>query len=244
MSEFAGKNVAVLNGSSDIGQSIICAFLEAGAKVASLEPHGASNSSRFMPKLSGHANFHVIPLNGEACPAIEACERGMGELDILICAAPPVGHVHVLEMNPDTLRQTVEQELVVPALLMQEAGRRMAERGNGRIVAFFSMSAKTGMHTNVAPFAAAKGGLLAYARVMAAELAPLGVTVNSVATSLFEPQVAMLEADERDALAQAVPVRRFGKPTEAAHAALFLASNDAAFITGETMNLSGGRFMD
>jgi NAD(P)-dependent dehydrogenase (short-subunit alcohol dehydrogenase family) len=79
---------------------------------------------------------------------------------------------------------------------------------------------------------------------MAAELAPTGVTVNAIATSLFEPQVAILEYAEREALAKAIPVRRFGKVSEASHAVLFLASDQAAFITGETMNLSGGRFMD
>jgi NAD(P)-dependent dehydrogenase (short-subunit alcohol dehydrogenase family) len=147
-------------------------------------------------------------------------------------------------MQAADLRRIVEDELCVPALLMQEAGRRMARRGNGRIISLFSMSAKTGVHTKVGPFAAAKGGVLAYSRVMAAELAPTGVTVNAIATSLFEPQVAILEYAEREALAKAIPVRRFGKVSEASHAVLFLASDQAAFITGETMNLSGGRFMD
>jgi len=117
-------------------------------------------------------------------------------------------------------------------------------KGCGRIVVFCSMSGKTGVHTNVAPFAAAKGGLLAYLRVMAAELAAAGVTVNAVATSLFESQVASLAPDERQELTRGIPVRRFGRADEAAHAALFLASRNAAFITGETLNLSGGRFMD
>jgi NAD(P)-dependent dehydrogenase (short-subunit alcohol dehydrogenase family) len=244
MSEFAGKTVAVLNGSSEIGQSIMRAFLEAGAKTVSLEPSGEEERPKFFPDLAANRDFRVVGLQGGGSAAIEECERLVGALDVLVCAAPPVEHVPVLEMDADMLRDVVEHELIVPALLMQEAGRRMAQRGQGRVVVFFSMSGKTGVHTKVAPFAAAKGGLLAYVRIMAAELAPLGVTVNSVATSLFEPQVAMLEADEREALAKAVPVRRFGKPTEAAHAALFLASNGAAFITGETMNLSGGRFMD
>jgi NAD(P)-dependent dehydrogenase (short-subunit alcohol dehydrogenase family) len=142
------------------------------------------------------------------------------------------------------MRNVIDRELLLPALFMQEAARRMVPRGHGRIIVFTSMSAKTGVHTHVGPFAAAKGGLIAFARVMAAELAAKGVTVNAIATALFEPQVAALGAGAREQLARGIPVGRFGKPEEAAHAALYLASPYGAYVTGETMNLSGGRFMD
>jgi NAD(P)-dependent dehydrogenase (short-subunit alcohol dehydrogenase family) len=120
----------------------------------------------------------------------------------------------------------------------------MADRGRGRIISFSSMSGKTGVHPGVGPFAAAKGGLIAFSRVLAAELAPRGVTVNVIATSLFEPQVAVLDDDHRKRVLAGIPVGRFGRSVEAADAALFLASDDAGYITGETLNMSGGRFMD
>jgi 3-oxoacyl-[acyl-carrier protein] reductase len=120
----------------------------------------------------------------------------------------------------------------------------MAKRGRGRIIVFASMSGKTGPHHNVGPFAAAKGGLLAFVRVLAAELAEHGVTVNGIATALFEPQVAAMTEEKRAALRRGIPVGRFGRPDEAAHAVLFLASGKAGFVTGECLNLSGGRFMD
>lgn len=244
MSEFVGINVAVLNATGAIAQSIVKSFLSEGARVvaidtgAELDRHGAALKALAPERLM------TLVFEPDAIALLDDVERAAGPLDVLVCAAPPVGQVLILDMSAEELRRTVESELCVPALLMQEAGRRMAQRGRGRIISLFSMSAKTGVHTKVGPFAAAKGGLLAYSRVMAAELAPTGVTVNAIATSLFEPQVAILPREEQEALAKAIPVRRFGRVTEAARAVLFLASGDAAYMTGETMNLSGGRFMD
>ncbi|GAB4064879.1 hypothetical protein GCM10028812_05700 [Ancylobacter sonchi] len=119
-------------------------------------------------------------------------------------------------MPDPAMRDIVERELVAPALIMQEAARRMVAKGHGRIVVFCPMSGKTGVHTKVAPFATAKGGLAAYLRVMAAEPAGAGVTVNTVATSLFESQVANLDPAERQELRRGIQVRCFGRADEAA----------------------------
>jgi 3-oxoacyl-[acyl-carrier protein] reductase len=88
------------------------------------------------------------------------------------------------------------------------------------------------------------GGLISFSRSLAVDLAPRGVTVNVVATALFEPNTSALPEDRQQHLLQGIPVGRFGDPEEAAHAALYLASPKAGFIMGETLNLSGGRFMD
>jgi NAD(P)-dependent dehydrogenase (short-subunit alcohol dehydrogenase family) len=245
MSKFMERKVAVLNATGAIAQAIVRGFAAEGAHVAAID--SADEFARHSETLKGPDPGRVqkVVFDADASALLDSCERALGgPVEVLVCAAPPVGQVTVLDMSADELRRTVEAELCVPALLMQEAGRRMAQNKSGRIISLFSMSAKTGVHTKVGPFAAAKGGLLAFSRVMAAELAPMGVTVNGIATSLFEPQVEILEREEREALSKAIPVRRFGRVTEAAHAALFLASEEAAFITGETMNLSGGRFMD
>lgn len=111
-------------------------------------------------------------------------------------------------------------------------------------MAFISMSGKTGVHKHVAPYAAAKGGLVTFSRVLAAETAHTGVTVNLIATALFDVQIAGKTAEERAIIESGIPVGRAGRSREAAHAAMFLASRDAAYVTGETLNLSGGRFMD
>lgn len=167
-----------------------------------------------------------------------------GPIDFLVVTAAPVKPQPFLDMSAATLNKVLNNELFWVALLMQEAARRMSVAGSGRIIVLCSMSGKAGVHRGAAPYAAAKGGLIALMRVVAAETAGSGVTVNAVATSLFESQVAHLDAERRAEIATGIPVGRFGKPEEAAHAVLYLCSDHAAFVTGETLNLSGGRFMD
>jgi NAD(P)-dependent dehydrogenase (short-subunit alcohol dehydrogenase family) len=111
-------------------------------------------------------------------------------------------------------------------------------------MSFSSMSGKTGVHPYVAPYAASKGGLITFSRSLAAELAPTGVTVNVIATSLFDVQVANQTPEKLAETLKGIPTGRPGRSEEAAHAALYLASRNAGFVTGETMSLSGGRFMD
>lgn len=175
---------------------------------------------------------------------LEAAIERLGGLDVLVISAPPVRNKPVLDMTADEMRSVVEAELVGPALLMQAAARHMAKAGYGRIIAFMSMSGKAGVHHGVAPYAAAKGGMLTYMRVLAAETAEHGVTVNAIATALFEAQTVTMPQEKQDRLRTQIPVGRFGYNQEAAQAALYLASPLSGFVTGECLNLSGGRFMD
>jgi 3-oxoacyl-[acyl-carrier protein] reductase len=182
---------------------------------------------------------------GDAAAFLDAAEGACGGgIDLLVVSARPVRNRPVMDIPDADFAEVLETDLLRPMLLMREAGRRMGPRGHGRIVAFASMSAKTGAHDGVAPYAAAKGGLLAFVRVLATELAEHGVTVNAIATALFDVQAATMSAEKRERLQGGIPVRRFGRSAEAAHAVLFLAADDAGFVTGETLNLSGGRFMD
>jgi len=175
---------------------------------------------------------------------LQAAIERLGGLDVLIISAPPVRNKPVLDMTAEEMRNVVETELVGPALQMQAAARHMAKAGYGRIIAFLSMSGKAGVHHGVAPYAAAKGGMLTYMRVLAAETAEHGVTVNGIATALFEAQTVTMPREKQDRLRTQIPVGRFGYNEEAAHAALYLASPLSGFVTGECLNLSGGRFMD
>ena len=228
---FSGTRVAVANADAGVGPAVVAMFQEMGATVATDTAQADADAAIALDKTY-------------AVKFLDECESQLGGLDVLVVSAPPVRNKPVLEMTPDELRSVVEADLVFPALLMQEAARRMGARGYGRIIAFSSMSAKTGVHHNVAPYAAAKGGLLAFMRVLAAEMAETGVTVNAIATALFEPQVAAMPEEKKARLKAGIPVGRFGRSSEAAHAVLYLSSPQAGFVTGECMNLSGGRFMD
>jgi 3-oxoacyl-[acyl-carrier protein] reductase len=225
----AGKRTLVIGGHQGVGPAVVAALRSAGTLLLvdrEVEP-------------GVEVIAHTDPLT-----LVDAAASRLGGLDILVIAAPPVRNKPVLEMTAGELRGVVESELVVPALQMQAAAALMSRAGDGRIIAFLSMSGKAGVHHHVAPYAAAKGGMLSFMRVLAAETAEHGVTVNGIATALFEPQTATMAPEKRDRLRTQIPVGRFGRSEEAAQAVLYLASPLAGFVTGECLNLSGGRFMD
>lgn len=228
--DLEGARAVVLGAGHGVGPEVVAALAAAGARVVA--------------DAEGLAGASFIATEADPVAYLDAAAKVLGGLDVLVLSAPPVKNKPVLEMTPEEMRAVAEAEMIVPALMMQEAARRMAASGYGRIIVFASMSAKTGVHHNVAPYAAAKGGLLAFARVLAAETAEHGVTVNAIATALFEPQTRTMSEEKRSGLLKGIPVGRFGRSEEAAHAVLFLASRQAGFVTGECLNLSGGRFMD
>lgn len=240
--EFKDVVVAVVGGNTGVGPAVVDAFASGMARVAVGVVPGAAPWREESTALA----LDFDPAASDAASNfLDACEQRLGPVDVLIAVPSPVKTGGVLDIAPQRMREIVEAELLGPVYLMQECARRMMRRGaGGRIMAFISMSGKTGVHKHVAPYAAAKGGLVTFSRVLAAETAHTGVTVNLIATALFDVQLAGKTPEERAAIETGIPVGRAGRSVEAAHAALFLASRNAAYITGETLNLSGGRFMD
>ncbi|WP_326540629.1 SDR family NAD(P)-dependent oxidoreductase [Pseudorhodoferax sp.] len=239
--EFEGLPVVVIGAHAGTGPAVVRAFVQHGARVAVglVASHGKPPAE----PLPGSVEFGVDASDPAAIRAFfDRCEAAIGPAAVLVNVAPPIASGNALDFMAADYRGAVEQELIGPILCMQEAARRMVPRGFGRILSFISMSGKTGVHKHVAPFAAAKGGLVTFSRTLAAELAPTGVTVNVLATALFDVQVASMPDGAE--VVKGIPVGRPGRSDEAAHAVLYLASRNAGYVTGETLNLSGGRFMD
>lgn len=224
-----GQRTLVLGANHGVGPDVVAALRDAGARLALDSPLVA--------------DAQIVQGDDPVGLVTEAAE-GLGGLDILLLCPPPVRNKPVMDWSAEEIRTIVESELTVSVLQMQAAARLMSEAGYGRIISILSMSGKAGVHEGVAPFAAAKAGMLGFMRVLAAETADRGVTVNGIATALFEPQTRTMTEEKRERLRQQVPVGRFGMSIEAAHAVLYLASPLAGFVTGECLNLSGGRFMD
>lgn len=242
--EFANSKVIIIGGDIGVGPAIVEAFEACGAKVVmGTLGKSASTDGAECSVSSKYAGIQVAINDSESVRRFFVCaERDLGSIDILVVVAPPVSTGSALDIQESEYRKILDKELMGPILCIQEAASRMTKQGAGRIISFVSMSGKTGVHRHVAPYAAAKGGLIAYSRVLAAELAPLGVTVNVVATALMKVQAAAIHDSEE--VMKGIPVGRFGRSEEAAKAALYLASRDSGYVTGETLNLSGGRFMD
>jgi 3-oxoacyl-[acyl-carrier protein] reductase len=244
--EFSGASIAIVGGHLGVGPAVVQAFASRGAKlvVGEIAGHAPTEAQRAACALASVTVLPVELSGGDAASAfLDACESQLGPVQVVVMVPPPVSSAPALKITEAHYRSTVERELLGPMMLMLEAARRMADRQYGRIITFGSMSGKTGSHKGVAPFAAAKGGLYAFARALASDIASTGVTVNSIATALFDVQVAA-GSEHMNEVIKGIPVGRVGRSSEAAHAALYLASREAGYVTGETLNLSGGRFMD
>lgn len=227
--DLTGQRALVLGADHGVGPEVVVALADAGVKLA-VDVVSAENA--------------VLIDAADPVVRVQEAAIALGGLDVLVLCPPPVKNKPVLEWTADEMRSVVETELTISVLQMQVAARIMSEAGYGRIISMLSMSGKAGVHEGVAPYAAAKGGMLSFMRVLAAEMAGHGVTVNGIATALFEPQTRTMNEEKRQRLLTQIPVRRFGRSVEAAHAVLYLASPLAGFVTGECLNVSGGRFMD
>jgi 3-oxoacyl-[acyl-carrier protein] reductase len=126
----------------------------------------------------------------------------------------------------------------------QLAGEHMRERGGGRIINLSSLAGQQGGTVAGAHYAASKAGIIVLTKIAAQELAPYGVTVNAIAPAAVRtPVMDDMPADRLEAVRGRIPVGRFGEPEEIGALAAFLASDEAAYITGATFDANGGLFM-
>jgi 3-oxoacyl-[acyl-carrier protein] reductase len=126
----------------------------------------------------------------------------------------------------------------------QLAGEHMRERGRGRIINLSSLAGQQGGTVAGAHYAASKAGIVVLTKIVAQELAPHGVTVNAIAPAAVRtPVMADMPGDRLEAVRERIPVGRFGDPEEIGALAAFLASDEAGYITGATVDVNGGLFM-
>jgi NAD(P)-dependent dehydrogenase (short-subunit alcohol dehydrogenase family) len=170
--------------------------------------------------------------------AIEA----LGALDILVNNAAAFSRVPFLELTDAEWERVHAVNLRGYFAAGQEAARHMAARGGGRIIMVSSVNQVT-VNRGLAHYAASKGGVMQLARAMALELAPLGVTVNLIAPGTIETDLNrafLADPANRAAKTGLVPMGRLGRPEDVAGAAVFLASDAAAYVTGATITVDGG----
>jgi 2-hydroxycyclohexanecarboxyl-CoA dehydrogenase len=178
--------------------------------------------------------------------AVSRAESELGPLDILVNNAG----IDVIELFVDSAEETWDKIIAVnlrgTITVTRAVLDGMIERGSGRIIHIASDAGRVGS-SGEAVYSATKGGVIAFGKALAREVARYGITVNSVCpgptdTALLE-QVAAYSQKLRDGLARAVPLRRVGQPADVAPAVAFLASDEAAYITGQTLSVSGGLTM-
>jgi 3-oxoacyl-[acyl-carrier protein] reductase len=170
-------------------------------------------------------------------------EAAMGRVDILVNNAGIARDALALRMNDEDWQAVLEVNLTAAFRLTRAVLRGMVRRRHGRVIGVTSVVAASG-NAGQANYAAAKAALIGMSKSIAAEVAGRGITVNCVAPGMIiTPMTDKLTAEHRARLAGIIPTGRFGAPEEVAAGVVYLASAEAAYVTGQTLHINGGMVM-
>jgi gluconate 5-dehydrogenase len=241
----AGARVLVV-GAGGIGLECIRGYLAVGASVMVVDRNAAALAALTAdPDLAGRIHTQQADLTdpGSGTAVVDAAVAALGGLDVALHCIGINDRRPVLDFTEDEWSTVIEVNLTTAFKVAQAAGRHMVSAGYGRIVILSSVSGLLA-HKLHAPYAASKGGINQMARVMAAEWASSGVTVNALAPGYIETNLTSAYLDKpgvRDNLESLVPAGRLGIPGDVVGPALFLSSRQAAFVTGHVLYIDGGR---
>lgn len=244
MFSLAGKPALITGASGGIGAAIARALHIQGAAVV-LSGTRREALDALAAELGERA--HVCPADladpAAAAALIETAEKAGGPLHILVNNAGMTRDRLALRMEEEDWQRVLDVDLAAPFRLARAALRGMLRRRAGRIINIGSIVGATG-NAGQANYAAAKAGLVGLTKALAQEVAPRGVTVNAVAPGFIA--TAMTEAlseQQRARLLGAIPLGRMGAPADVAAAVVYLASDEAAWVTGATLHVNGGMAM-
>jgi NAD(P)-dependent dehydrogenase (short-subunit alcohol dehydrogenase family) len=232
--DLTGKRALVTGAQQGIGRAIALALAEAGAAVAINYLDDAQAAARVVQD-AGEFGQH----------AVAAADSALGGLDILVNNAGVFPRVAFLDMTEADWDYVMDVNLKGGFFAAQAAVRLMVARGTPGAIINLASQAIRGSSPRGVHYSASKGGVVSMTRAMALDLAPHGIRVNAIApglTDTAQPRYGSSEA-ELVAMGAAIPVGRMAQPMDIAGMAAFLASDRAAFMTGQTVHVNGGTYM-
>ena len=244
------KPVLITGGASGIGRAIALRLGEERARVGILDLNGAGATevARTITAAGGLAFAHSVNITDydAVLAAVDAFEKQAGPVACLVNNAGWDRTVRFIDSDPALWRKVVDINLYGPVNVTHIVLKRMVAAGRGRVVSIASDAGRVGS-SGEAVYAACKGGIIAFTKTLARETAAKGITLNTVCPGPTDtPLLAEIgehSAGLVDALKKAMPMRRLGQPEDYPGIVCFLLSDDAAFITGQTISVSGGLTM-
>jgi 3-oxoacyl-[acyl-carrier protein] reductase len=244
MFDLTGKTALVTGATGGIGGAVAAALHARGATLA-LSGTRREKLDALAAELGSRA--HVLPCDLSDAAAVDAladqAASAMGGLDILVSNAGLTRDGLMIRMKDEDWQKVIDVNLTAYFRLSRAAAKIMMKKRKGRIVGVASVVGVTG-NPGQANYVASKAGMIGMSKALAAELASRDVTVNCVAPGFIETAMTdVLNEKQRDGILAKVPAGRLGTAKEIAAAVVFLASDEASYVTGQTIHVNGGMAM-
>ena len=244
MFDLSGKTALVTGATGGLGGAIAKALQVQGATVAL---SGTRREALDTLAAEIGERVHVLPCNladkNEVEALVPKAEQAMGQLDILVANAGITRDNLFVQLKDEEWDQVIDVNLTATFRLARAAVRGMMRRRFGRVIGITSVVGVTG-NPGQGNYAASKAGMIGMVKSVAAEYARRGVTANCIAPGFIStPMTDKLNEKQREAILGRVPAGRLGSSEDVAAAVVFLASNEANYITGQTLHVNGGMAM-
>jgi 3-oxoacyl-[acyl-carrier protein] reductase len=244
MFDLSGKTALVTGATGGIGGTVARMLHKQGATVAL-----SGTRREVLDQLAGElgSRVHVLPCNLADAADVEklvpSAEEAMQKLDILVANAGVTKDNLFVQLRDEDWDQVIAINLTATFRLMRAATKTMMRRRFGRLIGITSVVGVTG-NPGQGNYTASKAGLIGMIKTLGAEYAKRNVTANCIAPGFIAtPMTDALNEKQREAILTKVPAARLGSPEDIAAAAVYLSSNEAAYVTGQTIHVNGGLAM-
>jgi 3-oxoacyl-[acyl-carrier protein] reductase len=235
---FQHKIVFITGASRGIGHAIAKAFHEKGATVI-----GTATSEAGAARVPGHGIVLDVCDAAAVEKALTDVQEKFGAPSILVNNASVTEDNLLLRMKPEQWDRVINTNLNAVYRTTKACLRGMMKARWGRIINITSVVGVTG-NPGQANYCAAKAGMIGFTKALAAEMAGVGITANAVAPGFIQTDMTdKLDEKQREAILSQIPAKKMGEAQDIANAVLFLASDTATYITGQTLHVNGGLFM-
>lgn len=245
---FADKIILITGGAQGIGAAAAHKFAEQGGTVILTDvlPILLKETSDSIKAIEGRSFYYVMDVakRNEIDQVVKECIDKFGKIDVLVHCAGIYKKASILDMKESEWDQVINVNLKGTFLVCQAVVREMIKQGKGKIVCLASIAGEKGASSGRSHYGASKGGVLAFCKSLAREIAEYGINVNCIAPGVITTNMTReMIAENRELVISNTPLARIGSAEEVADAILFLSSNESDYITGSTIDVNGGLLM-